>query len=1037
MALKLWKYLVLNRYFLRCLGFDNFNDLRERLKETKEGYDDDGKSYFIDTIICFKNLRIPEDKLIFYDKEIKKYVIKLRQNRRQPDFNLKYFQYLAVLFTEIFLDKYYNERDKFLKELNEELKKFNSKSKRKISPFTEKDLRKLAFWMATGSGKTIIMHINYWQILKYSNRWDNIILITPNEGLSRQHYEEMKLSGIPCKLYDGNLDNLKTRKNEVLIIDIHKLTEEKVGRGVRVDISFFDGKNLVFIDEGHKGQKSEEQKWKKLREDLGKDGFIFEYSAVFGQVIDENSKDLLNEYAKSIIFDYSYKYFYIDGYGKDFYVFNLREDAYTKSRIDLLLIAALLTYFEQLYIYDEFKNHFEEYNIERPLWIFVGSTVIKKKNGRITQAEIKTASDVERVIIFLNKILSDRKYLEENIEKILNGKSGLVNKNGEDIFSKKFEFLRKKLGDVNLIVDEIYKRIFDKSGELKLRIIKSAEGEIGLKTSGGRYFGVINIGDVNEFKKLIKDLDIELEEDRFEESLFFKINEKNSPISILIGSKKFIEGWNSWRVSNMVLINIGRGEGPQIIQLFGRGVRLKGRNNSLKREENPTYELKTLQTLYIFGLNANYMDAFLRAIEREEVEYEEIEIPIRFNIPEKWENKIYIIKTRDDFNFLDHPIKLKIDDAILTSLKIDIRPKFTYIENLKSYKPVSSEPIEIPKEYLDVIDWNSVYLNIMNYKIEKGFYNLIIDRNVLKKIVLKKRYIYALKDQIKIQTFEDILRLRHLVEMIIKKYIDKFYRKQEKKKTMDYLIVKPLDRSYTHVYPEGYKIILKIPKSLLEDFKSLINQLEEYTNSNKLIDIYRHDIDYIPTIHFDRHLYTPLMVYKKGREDIKSIPVKLNEGETRFVKDLRTFLKINHSILRNIDVFLLRNLSRRGVGFFISSGFYPDFIMWVKKDDNQKIVFIDPKGIRNTGNFSDDKIQFCASYIKEIESTIREQLKEWDKKINIELYAFIISVTKFDAIKSKFGEGKYSQKEFEAHNIIFQEKGYIKKIFQKIGLDIL
>ena len=52
---------------------------------------------------------------------------------------------------------------------------------------------------------------------------------------------------------------------------------------------------------------------------------------------------------------------------------------------------------------------------------------------------------------------------------------------------------------------------------------------------------------------------------------------------MLIGSKKFTEGWSSWRVSSMGLMNIGRGEGPEIIQLFGRGVRLRGYNTSLKR----------------------------------------------------------------------------------------------------------------------------------------------------------------------------------------------------------------------------------------------------------------------------------------------------------------------------------------------------------------------------------------------------------------------------------------------------------------------
>ena len=66
-------------------------------------------------------------------------------------------------------------------------------------------------------------------------------------------------------------------------------------------------------------------------------------------------------------------------------------------------------------------------------------------------------------------------------------------------------------------------------------------------------------------------------------SLFADINNESSPVNILIGSKKFNEGWSSWRVSVMGLMNVGRSEGSEIIQLFGRGVRLKGFEYSLKR----------------------------------------------------------------------------------------------------------------------------------------------------------------------------------------------------------------------------------------------------------------------------------------------------------------------------------------------------------------------------------------------------------------------------------------------------------------------
>jgi len=169
--MKFEKHLVLNKYFLGLFGFNDFNELREKLKDTEEGYDSQGRSYFVDVLIGLKPKW--EDLLLKYDETIKEYVEKLRQNRRQPNFNLKYFQYLAILFTEIFLDKYYNDKERFLNELNEFLEKFNSENKIKITPFTEEDLKKLAFWMATGSGKTLIMHINYWQILK-----ENVTLAT-------------------------------------------------------------------------------------------------------------------------------------------------------------------------------------------------------------------------------------------------------------------------------------------------------------------------------------------------------------------------------------------------------------------------------------------------------------------------------------------------------------------------------------------------------------------------------------------------------------------------------------------------------------------------------------------------------------------------------------------------------------------------------------------------------------------------------------------------------------------------------------------
>ena len=89
----------------------------------------------------------------------------------------------------------------------------------------------------------------------------------------------------------------------------------------------------------------------------------------------------------------------------------------------------------------------------------------------------------------------------------------------------------------------------------------------------------MNIGDTSGLMKSCEQKGIIISNEEFvSESLFRHINTPNSKIKILIGSRKFTEGWNSWRVSTMGLINFAKGEGSQAIQLFGRGVRLKGYN---------------------------------------------------------------------------------------------------------------------------------------------------------------------------------------------------------------------------------------------------------------------------------------------------------------------------------------------------------------------------------------------------------------------------------------------------------------------------
>ena len=141
--------------------------------------------------------------------------------------------------------------------------------------------------------------------------------------------------------------------------------------------------------------------------------------------------------------------------------------------------------------------------------------------------------------------------------------------------------------------DQVYsgilKLLFNTDSRQRLKVVnlKRSKGELVLRVGEAEPFGLINIGDdAGFFKAAESDQYIKLFDtaaDDFGETLFDTINDKDSRLHMLIGSRKFTEGWSSWRVSTMGLLNMGRGEGSQIIQLFGRGVRLKGRDYSLKR----------------------------------------------------------------------------------------------------------------------------------------------------------------------------------------------------------------------------------------------------------------------------------------------------------------------------------------------------------------------------------------------------------------------------------------------------------------------
>jgi superfamily II DNA or RNA helicase len=1006
--MKIEKYLVLNKYFLWLFGEEDNRGLLRYLKSVEE-VERDGLTNFAINLMTKEGVRLPKDELKRYDQNIQEYLRKINQSRPER-IRLKYFQYLAVLFTEIFLDRLKNRKWEFLAELNKFVNSnsLEKKVKETVGEFTEEDLKKLAFWMATGSGKTLIMHINYLQFLRYKPfEPDNILLITPNEGLSKQHYEEMQKSGIPCRLYSESGSSSGQREHEVLIIEITKLAENTRGRGRSIHISAFEGKNLIFVDEGHKGKRSEEKKWARLRDKLIEKGFAFEYSATFGQILDK--EDILKEYAKAIIFDYSYKHFYLDGYGKDFWVLNIKN-----SKIDdfteMAFCANLLDFYQQLLVYEEKRGIAKGHNIEKPLWIFVGSTVSGKNID----------SDIVKVLDLIRNSLN-RDWLWERVRRILGGE--FRNERGEDVFEHKFERLRRGFD-----LEDLYEKVFNGRGKLRVLEIKRAEGEFGLRLGENAYFGVVNIGDVSAFKKLLKEKGFEIEQDAISDSLFDGIKRENSTINVLIGSKKFIEGWDTWRVSCMGLLNIGKGEGPQIIQLFGRGVRLKGKNLSLKRSGNP--EISILETLNIYGISADYIGKFLDAIKKEEVEFEEIKVPVRVLNREIWKDFPYPTKDESKKFERERVLHLRVDKTI--SASINLVPSMAVYMAQEQREDVQSSEVETEiasksiAELVDIelFDWERIYTELLEFKREIRYLNLSFDLETLKEI-LKERCKVIVPNDFEVKDLEDLRDLENIAISLLKSYIDKFYKREKGRFEKDIITYKPA-REQLSLFRlasdkvEYYTLTVPADKSkLIEKLKRLVENMDALLNEQEGRDV-------LPRIVIDNSVFVPLLLEKEG---IKISPPGLNEGEKRFLEGLRGYLNENRKILDEYHIALLRNEAREGVGFMLDWGeFYPDFILWLreKKGNRIYIVFVEPKGLKIVGNvFNYEKVRFLSEGLKE---TFKKQYENWQ----VEVKGFILSTTPYEELQR--GQASIKPKEkYEEKNILFlEDRDWAEKFFKRV-----
>lgn len=1032
--------LVLNQYMLYLFEVDTFEDLTKDMKESSlEELDTDNVSRFYKHLSSrlIDREELNADILRQYDENIVSHTLRIN-DKRDKEIKWKYFQYLSLLFTEIYLDRFFNHKDKLLEDLNIFVEKFNeNKSKAEVIEYYDvTDLKKIAFWNATGSGKTLIMHINILQYLHYfyqSNRrsdLEQIILLTPSDDLSKQHLREFETSGLQAALFDKNMQGI-FRGEEISIINIQRLDDEMGDKTVAIDA--FEGNNLVLVDEGHRGSSG--KKWRDMREKMSEHGFAFEYSATFGQAVTGN-KDLMQEYAKCVLFDYSYRYFYNDGYGKDYRILNLQDDEDEQIR-RLYLTASLTAFYQQIKLYQNNNHSYQRFLVEKPLWIFVGGSVnaVRTRQG-------KQISDVTDILLFIARFVKESKESITMIERLLSGKPGLLDKNGNEIFGNSYSYLiDQKLSAEEVYYDILFLVFNSQMANATLRVenLKGIDNEISLRIGEHEPFGVINVGDISKLIKLCETYkELFITERDFSNSYFHEINNETSTINLLIGSKKFTEGWSSWRVSTMGLMNLGRSEGSQIIQLFGRGVRLKGHNFSLKRSERlkgeveniPKY-LHILETLNIFGVRADYMQQFKEYLEDEgiqtEFDFEEIYLPVLKNY-KKRNLKLKGLRLKPGIDFKKQGPKPKLASPVehLPSndkISVNWYPKLQIQDSRKQSISVrESQPVELNKttftsEHIAFMDIDYLYFEMQKFKNERSWYNLILSKEEIIRL-LANNYWYEIeipREELQFDSFDKVKRWEEIALILLKKYCEKQYlmsKKEWEAPNMEYYDITEEDQNFF----SEYKVSVE---SKDESMLVKLKQLKESLKENKLSDL---EFGGLESFSFSQHLYQPLLTVEGAA--VKVTPVPLNEGEYNFIQDLKLYYEKNADFFKNKQLFLLRNQSKgRGIGFFEAGGFYPDFILWILYEDKQFITFADPKGIRNH-SITDFKLQFY-KHIKELE----KQLNDEDVILN----AFTISNTYYgDLINTGL---KLPKEQMENQHVLFQKDDkdtYIDKMMHRI-----
>ena len=1035
--------LLLARWFASKLGYDNVGKMLLDCREQENVGNGRG---VMNLILERDRTTISKPLLGEMDEAIRGDMERINKSRPVP-LSLKYFQYLAALAAEYVLRRIGDSTADLAKELNAFAAQNSVGMPDNSFPRMEGDnpahFSKLAFWMATGAGKTLLMHLNYLQFMRAGTfAPGNILLITPNADMSAQHLEEMRASSIPCRAFDPAAAP-HLQKNAVSVLDINKLTgkKHKSKKGISVPPEMFSGRNLVFVDEGHKGAGG--KVWFDIRDRLTKNGFAMEYSATFGNaaaaLTGEKKESFSREYARAIAFDYSYGRFHGDGYGKDYFILNMTGggDEENDRRRQTLMTGNLLAFFQQQFAYRKHPDIVREFQIAPPLLLMLGATVIGGK--KVSDEQRQERADILNLIAFLRRAASDNAFLQATVKKILGNKSGLRDEDGNDLFAQKFEWLRHRYkDDVAKICADLREHVFHMKapGNLKIRPIKKTMrigggGEIALRAENAKPCALVYVGAARQFADMCRERfgQSEVLEDPLQPPLFAGARDSESPVNILVGARKFMEGWSSWRVSGIGLLNIGKKEGAMIVQLFGRGVRLQGKNWSLKRaaaspllsDDKNRIPLAILETLNIFGIRANFMSEFSDYLKEDDAIWLETSVNVQImpktpkviggsisrSRPEKLREAALPFPVMQAAEEFSGTFALRQHSKVAAD--VDMRASFVVARPREDgdspVQPVVAENTR--QEFADalknnLIDIDRLYMRLLReYKPPAGA--MTVGKGDLRDVLEKCGYHCDTDSALspaRLQTaaFAAVCQYANTLFAIA---AGKWKRKGMRMAILD-------DDKKRHRNFEDYTVRMPAAeKARFDEIRGLVEKQAAWlyhTGGN----------DALPRIYFPHHLSQPLPV---SRGKVRISPPPLNEGEEKFIEYLHDYAD-NGDIPKGDMIYALRNHSRLGIEFVLKDGsiHYPDFLLWVAGKNRRRLVFAEPHGLRNESpSFAKGRLW---KWLKKLDPQQLRPPKHSSMKV--EMDSFVISVTDFNTLQKQWDK-KWDKEEFAKNHILFME----------------